>query len=45
MWTYQGKEVDGGQSYGGKMRVGEIIMGRGGAGRRNKIISYTGNPR
>ena len=53
MWTYQAKEEEGGQVWGGKMgmRLRETWRGRGwggGAGRaewRMKLSSYTGDPR
>ena len=53
MWTYLGKEEEGGQIYGGKMRVREIMAEPGmkedntanRAAWMQKINSYTGDPR
>ena len=49
MWTHQGKEHEGGQTYDGKMSLGEIWHSQGWkrttqqTGR--KLFSYTGDPR
>ena len=53
MWPYQGKAEDGGKTKDGNMRVREIRQEAGlkednttnRAEWRNKIISYTSNPR